>query len=285
MKLEEMMRDATDDTVVDIDCLTRGASSQGRGIRRRRRLTLATSGAACAVVATLAVSIAMSGTGPDAAVDPSVDTGTATQQDARPVTQVPLDGRATAALLRAAVGDRADGTFDAYAGQGTPHSGSADTYAEFVFAPAGQVGSGVVGVNVQDVAVLEGEPRSCQGYMRDCVVTRLPGGDLLRTYVDMAESAAGNDVRRVAELLSDARGLRIVVSATNGFDRSGNEWDVTRDTPVLTADQLRTVVTDARWAFEVPAQYAEQGAELTPYVDLDADRGDWLSPEEDAARG
>ncbi len=282
MRLEEMMRAATDDTVADLDRLTRGASTQGRGIRRRRRLAGAVTGAgvvaACAVGVSLITATDPPAPAPEAAG--SETAGPAASTAAEPAPPVPLDGRSTAALLRATVDDVAGGAVDGFAGQGIPGDGSPDTYAELVLAPTGEVGSGLVGVNVQDVSIIDGDPRTCLDFMTECTVMKLPGGDLLRTYRGPSESAAGNDVRRVAELISDARGVRVVVSATNGFSLGGNKWDVTRDATVLTNDQLVTVATDERWAFEVPAEYAEQGAGLAPYRDLDNDVT--VSPQKDA---
>ena len=287
MRLEEMMRAATDDTVADLDRLTRGASTQGRGIRRRRRLAGAVTGvgvvAACAVGVSLITATDPPAPAPAATGSETTGpetTGPAAGTAVEPAPPVPLDGRSTAALLRAMVDDVADGAVDGFAGQGSPGDGSPDTYAELVLAPTGEVGSGLVGVNVQDVAIIDGDPRTCLGFMTECSVVKLPGGDVLRTYRGPSESAAGNDVRRVAELISDARGVRVVVSATNGFSLGGNKWDVTRDASVLTADQLGTLATDERWAFDVPAEYAEQGAGLAPYRDLDNDVT--VSPQKDA---
>lgn len=273
MNLDQLMREATEDVVVDVVGLTRAARSEGRTIRRRRRVATASGVVAVAAVVAL-VPVAASLVAPDDDVRrPDASTASDTGAPAQPeeaAAPVPLDGRATAALLRVTVEEVADGGADAFAGQGGPGAASRDTYAELVLAPADRLGAGVVGVNVQDVAILDGEPRTCLGFMLDCTVTRLPGGDVLRIYRDAPDSPDGADVRRVAELLAPSRGVRVVVSATNGFDQGGNRWDVTRPQPVLTADQLRTVVLDERWAFEVPAEYAELGAALAPYDDLDA---------------
>lgn len=274
MKLDDLMRHATDDTKPDVARLTQTARSQARSIRRRRMSAVGAGVAAvstCAVVISVAASMSLSGPGPEAGRDQATSPAPAsssTQQGAGSRETVPLDGRATAALLQAAVDDLVDGTASEFAGQGPGRVGR-DTYAELTLTGTGDDGAGVVGVNVQDLEILAGQPRTCLSFMSDCTVSRLPGGDLLRAYRDQSDT--GEDVRLVAELLSASRQLRVVVSATNGFDLGGNEWEITRSEPVLTADQLRAVATDERWGFRVAAQYAEQGAALEGYRDLDSD--------------
>ncbi|MBA3781532.1 MAG: hypothetical protein H0X12_06720 [Nocardioides sp.] len=281
MKLEEMMRDATDATVVDLDRLTRGATGQGRGIRRRRRLAGVVVGAGAVAASVVAVSaLGPTGLGSDRSPDAAVE----------PAAPVPLDGPATAALLRAMVDDVADGTFDAFSGQGAP-GGSPDTHATLHLTPPAQ-GSGLVEVSVHDLTDPDyaDTSRACQRETPECTLVRLPNGDLLRTSIQRADTPAGEFLVRSAVLFSDARGLLVSVSATNGFDLGGNEdlgrseYEITRHTAVLSAEQVRTVATDTRWAFEVPAEYAEQGAELAPYRVEDSGAG-WLSPEEEAALG
>ena len=105
--------------------------------------------------------------------------------------------------------------------------------------------------------------------MLDCTRRTLPGGDLLRTYREKQDPSADPEGQRVvAEYISTRRDLRVVASATNGFERAGNEWDVTREEPVLSTDQLAEVVTEDWWGFELPARFAEEGAKLTPYQDV-----------------
>ena len=129
----------------------------------------------------------------------------------------------------------------------------------------------MVGINVQDLSILRGQPRTCLTFMADCTVTQLPDGDVLRSYRDAPDTS--DDVRLVEELVAAKRGIRVVVSSTNGFDLSGNRWNVTRAQPVLDAAQLREIVMDERWAFDVPAELADLGAALAPYEDLDARQG------------
>ena len=73
----------------------------------------------------------------------------------------------------------------------------------------------------------------------------------------------------VAEYLSTRDQLRVVASATNGFPLPEGEWDVTREEPVLTVDQLADVVTQDWWGFQLPARFADEGKELSPYEEQD----------------
>lgn len=271
MKLDTMMREATDDVVVDVQTLTQEARANGSRMRRRRHLLSASgvlAAGACVFGASVAADVATSGSGPDPA--PSATSSPARVAQQAPVaTTAPLDGRATAALLEATVLAVGDGELSKFAGQGGPDrpDHGHDTYAEFVMTPADGLGAGVVGVNVQDLSILRGQPRTCLSFMVDCTADELPGGAVLRSYRDPSDT--GSDVRMVAELLAPSRGIRVVVSSTNGFDLGANRWDITRDAPVLGAAQLRDIVLDERWGFEVPAELAERGAALSPYDDLD----------------
>ena len=98
--------------------------------------------------------------------------------------------------------------------------------------------------------------------------TTLADGSLLRTYAEHTPAAEGGiGERLVAEHLTDQ--LRVVASATNGFEGSGNHWDITRPQAVLSIDQLATVVTQEWWGFDLPAEFA--GARDVPsYEDLPA---------------
>jgi len=274
MSLHERMYDAVSDVHADADGLTAIARSRGDRIRRRRR-ALGTAGTA-AVVAAVAVGASVVAPALDRPGDRAatpLDTATASEGPSsdRP-RPVPIDGRSTAAALRAAVEDVVAGRSGAFAGQGGSGPTPADeTYAELELTPADGSGPGVVGINVQHASILGRGPIVCLGWMRECAVRELPGGDRLRTYADAPTSTpAGDGLRVVAELVSRTRDLRVVASSTNGLDLPANGWDVTRPDPVLSTDRLAEVVRREWWGFEVPARFAEAGAELAPYRDLDA---------------
>ncbi|WP_299057797.1 hypothetical protein [uncultured Nocardioides sp.] len=266
MKLDEMMHDAVAPVAVDVHDLTAAARARGTVRRRQRRLAvvLAGVGAAATIGGVAALAVPSLGGGGDPAPATVASEG---PSQASPLPDVRLDGRSTLAVLTDLLDEvGADGTTGAYAGQGAS-GGAPDTYAELHLTPEGE-GLGEVGVNVQGRDMIGIVGRTCEGYMADCSVRTLPGGDLLRLYSDTDN---GPGERRVAELLSEARGIRVVVAATNGLDLPSNRWDVTRDGTVLDDDELTAIATADVWAFRVPGEYAEQGAALTPYTDLDAE--------------
>ena len=168
------------------------------------------------------------------------------------------------------------GTGSDFAGQGPEQDGYSgrDTFGEFAFSPADGSGDGKVGVNVQDPSILADNERGisarkgfvCTDWMETCRVTTLADGSLLRTYAEHTPAVEGGTGERlVAERLTDQ--VRVVASATNGFEGPGNHWDITRPQAVLSIDQLTTVVSQEWWGFELPAEYA--GARDVPsYEDL-----------------
>ncbi|HWM05642.1 MAG TPA: hypothetical protein VNP92_25150 [Actinophytocola sp.] len=280
MQMHEHMSDAVADVHADTERLTGAARAIGGRTRRRRRVGAIGAVAAAGVLAVgLAVTVQGEGPAPStpAATDPS-DSGP--PSDAPDRGTVPIDGRSTAAALRAAVLAVTEGETTAYAGQsGFPVSnpddeaadGMADTWAEFELTPASGGGPGVVSVNVQHSSILDGFPFDCSAeWMVDCQVQELPGGDRLRTYSDEpTPTAEGDGLRVVAEYFSTRRELRVLAAATNGFDLPNNQWDVTRPEPVLTVDQLADVVTEDWWGFELPARFADEGQQLDPYDEID----------------
>ncbi len=269
MKLHEQMSDAVADVHPDTERLTGAARAIGGRTRRRRRIGAIGAVAAAGVLAA-GIAVAASNGGPapspPVATDPSNGPGPSTGTE---IQTVPIDGRAAAAALRAAVLDVVDGETTAYAGQGGHGTPINETYAEFELTPAtGGGGRGVVGVNVQPATILDGH-HGCTQWMLDCTTRKLPGGALLRTYRDQpVPTAEGDGQRVVAEFISVPHDLRVVASSTNGFDLPANEWDVTRPDPVLSIDQLSDVVTEDWWGFDLPARFAEEGAELAPYEEL-----------------
>lgn len=281
MKLHDQMDAATASTTADLDRLFRDSRRQGSALRRRRQ-SLSAVGAAAAVAMVagagyLAIDTSDPGTGQvaDLAADPTMSPSASAEPGP---SRVPLSGRSTAAALEAAIDELADGEFGGFAGQGgpgDPGSPSPDTYAELEFTPSDGTGLGVVGVNVQDGSILEDDPFTCgQSFMVDCAVRTLPDGDRIRTYQDQpVTTSEGDGIRVVAELLTRDRSLRVVASATNGFDLPSNQWDVTRPAPVLTTAQLSEIVAQPWWGFQIPAEYDEAGRALSPYEDLDANVG------------
>ena len=277
------LRERMHDTVghhhhADLDTLAAQARSHGTSLRRRRRLAVAGSAVAVvALVATTGVAGAglladrrtelqqhpdLTNEGPPAPA-PAADTTRAT-------------GRTTAAALYAAVTELVPGTGSEFAGQGPEQDGASgtDTFGEFAFSPADGTGDGNVQVNVQDSSILDDDERGisaregfvCTEWMETCRVETLADGSLLRTYAEHTPAAEGGiGERLVAEHLTDQ--LRVVASASNGFEGSGNHWDITRPQAVLSIDQLATVVTQEWWGFDLPAEFA--GARDVPsYEDL-----------------
>ena len=255
------LRDRMHDTVshhhADLPALAAQARRQGTSLRRRRRRAMA--GSAVAVVA-VAATAAVAGAGlladhqtgsrlpvaGDGSGAPPVPT-----RVHRADATVQATGRTTVAALYAAVTDLVPGKGTDFVGQGPEESGpiGSDTYGEMAFAPADGSGAGRVGVNVQSAHILDDPQRGitarqgfvCVDWMESCQVSTLPDGSMLRTYAEHSAAAGGGTGERlVAEHLIGQ--LRVVASASNGFEGPSNEWDLTRPDAVLTTDQLTTVV-------------------------------------------
>ncbi len=265
------LRDRMHDTVshhhADLATLTARARLQGTSLRRRRRQAVV--GSALALVALVAAT-GVAGAGllanrhTEHQQHPDV-TSEGPPAPAPAADTTPATGRVTAAALYAAVTDLVRGTGTDFAGQGPEQGGAStrNTYAEFTFSPADGSGEGEIGVNVQDPSILDDNERGisaregfvCTEWMDTCQVTTLADGSLLRTYAEHTPAAEGGiGERLVAELLTDQ--IRVVASATNGFDGSLNHWDITRPQAVLSIDQLTTVVTQEWWGFDLPAEFA-----------------------------
>lgn len=142
------------------------------------------------------------------------------------------------------------------------------------FTPAGGRPTTSLFLNVQPVPRTEVPADvTCGGdYERyaDCVVTTLPAGDVLRTYVDVG-SESPDYVRRVAEVRSPARGLRVIVASSNTLD---GETGIAGVEPGLSVAQLTEVVTQPWWQLRrLPVEYVEAGERLAPYRDQGASRG------------
>ncbi len=157
------------------------------------------------------------------------------------------------------------GTTSDYFGQssGPPEAGvsSGDYYAQLVFDDG--AGAGEVGLNVQFDG---GFVSTCEEstWAVWCRSRVLPEGGRLTTYGEESPAAGGTHVRRVADLLRPD-GVRVVVSASNGFDLSANRYDVRRPEPAFTVAQLVTVVRRGFWGHTLPGRYLEAGEQLRPF--------------------
>jgi hypothetical protein len=269
MKLHEQMSDAVADVHPDTDTLTQEARERGGRIKRQRRLA-SIGGVAAVAILGAAIAVAVPGNDPGSSKAPVADGSNEAPPVEEPPGKVAIDGRSAAAALSAAVLEVQDGEQTAYVGQGGSDTQVKETYAELELAPTTGGGPGIVGVNVQPSSILDGFPFECTEWMVDCQIRELGDGARLRTYSDVpVPTADGDGVRVVAEYFAPERGLRVVASATNGFELPENQWDVTRSEPVLSIDQLVEVVTQDWWGFRIPARFADEGAQLTPYEERD----------------
>lgn len=284
MNLRDHMEDAVGNTSADLGRLSQDSRRVGTKRRRYRQVLGGVSVAAATAVAFSAVHAATgdsgAGRGPVAGdISAAATTTPSAEPSASPdAGVVPLTGRSTVAALRASIDEQSQGAYGGFAGQGgVAEQQSRDTYGEVEFTPSDGTGVGVVRVNVQDGSILDGSAFNCaQAWMVDCQVRTLANGDRLRTYQEEpVRTAEGDGLRLTAELLTNDRSLRVVASATNGFELPSNQWDVTRPQPVLTTTQLSEIVSQALWSFQIPRAYASEGQELSPYTDLDA-QGGWI---------
>jgi len=274
MKLSEYLHDAVDDVTADLDALTNDARHDGLRQQRRRQV-VGVVGASAAVAAIVGGTFLLQlGTEapPKDDTSPSVAAAPDDLPDDLSGETAPATGRMTAAALMAAVDEVADGTFANFAGQDSrgnppPYDAGVDAFGEFEFTPT-DGGAGEVQVNVQPIEILYGNDdlppaeSKCRKWMHVCSVSTLPNGDILRTWRDDLQG-----IRLVAEVLSEARGLRVVASATNGFDL-GDEWDATRPDAVLSTEQLTDVVSQPWWGLELPEEFVEPGDNLAGYEQL-----------------
>ena len=264
--LRAQMHHTVDHQQTDLVALTSRARQQGTTLRRRHRFAVA--GSALAVVAVLgAGAVAAAVLLPDASVVtqdvPVADQGRTVQkpQKSKPAHRArttTATGRSTAAALYAAVTDVVPGTGSAFAGQG-PFESSPDSYGEFAFAPGDGSGAGEVGVNVQDKSIIAdqiaGQRLVCLDWMEACRVSTLPDGSLLRTYAEHSASVSGGTGERLVAERVVGR-VRVVASATNGFELPANDWDITRPEAVLSTEQLTAVVSQPWWGFELPVEFS-----------------------------
>lgn len=248
MNLHEEMRVV----VAHLDPEPGRIAAQARATGRRRRRRTQTVGVLAAVAVLGGLATTQVGGGGTRAVDPAgrttgdTTTQTPTTDSAPSPASRATGGHLTVSALRGAIEEVSAGSFSDFRGQDVGD----ELYGELTFAPSDGLGAGTVGVNVQPGSILDGDAFACTEWMVDCSVRTLPGGERLRTYQD-ADTAAGGQ-RWVAERLTRDRSLRVVAAALNGFDLPANEFDVRREAPVLTKDQLVAVVTQDVWSLPMP---------------------------------
>ena len=274
------LRDRMHDTVghhhTDLADLAARARHQGTSLRhRRRRAIVGSAAAAVAVAATAGVAGAGLLAHPQTEHQEPAATNEGPPPAPEPAGTTQATGRTTVAALYAAVTEILPGTGSDFAGQGpAPHDDGHYAYGVLAFSPADGSGAGEVGLNVQPASILAAPERGltaragfvCVDWMESCEVSTLPDGSLLRTYAIHTPAVGGGTGERLtAERLTDQ--MRVVASATNGFEKAGNHWDITRPQAVLSSTQLATVVTQEWWGFELPAEFA--GARDVPsYTEL-----------------
>ena len=273
-KLRSAMAEAVAPAHADMDHLVAAARRRGMGIRRRRQALRAVGVAAALATVMLAPSVVAGdreqvrgpATAGAAGTDPvTLDT----------TTTDPFDGRSTAAALLYAVGLAEEGTATGFHGQGDP-AVFGETYAYFRFTPSGSETAGEVAINVQPnffgSTVKPGDApaertAACQSWMQHCSSSLLPDGSRLTSYDDRSGHGDKRGVRRVVSLYR-TDGVRLLASASNGYDVTEKDERITRDDPVLTTDQLTTVVEQAWWGARLPHVFTEQGNDLQPYTQI-----------------
>jgi hypothetical protein len=272
-RLRSAMADAVAPAVPDTELLVSTARRRGMGIRRRRQALGAVGVAAALGLAVLAPTVIAGDNGSNGTVADSVTVGPA-QATFDPDKTSGITGRSTAAALLYALGAQVPGTAADFRGQGSggepPH-----TYAVFRFTPEGSQAAGEVGINVQhfgDDVTKPGDDASdkvgrCDSFMENCLATTLPDGSKLITYDDRSDYQGKNGFRRVADLYRPD-GVRVVASASNGFDITERDEQIIGDQPVLTTDQLVAIVSEPWWGAELPTYFAAQGDTLKPYDEI-----------------
>ncbi|MGY2876786.1 hypothetical protein ACVW00_003976 [Marmoricola sp. URHA0025 HA25] len=292
--LRAAMAEAVAPTHPDTDQLVSSARRRGMGIRRRRQ-ALGTFGVAAALgLAVLAPSVVAGDHGRHATDAMQVGTTAVAfdAQDTRPVT-----GRSAAAALLYAVGLTAQGNgTDFRSAVDNPRANGpyVESYTLFRFTPAGSDTSGEVAVNVQpNFAGDPNDPKpgdhttladaQCQSWMQRCTFTRLDDGSKLTTYDDTSSHGSAG-IRRVAALYRPD-GVRVVASASNGFDVTELDEKIARDEPVLTTDQLVAIVGQPWWGAELPAYFSNEGEKLSPYSDRSAPANVTPTAGEPSSRG
>lgn len=266
MLLHDTMNDAVADVSTDLGALAAASQRQGLSIRRRRH-ALSTLGA----IAAAAVLVAGTWSVLPGEVEPE-EAATADSSAAAVTTPLsgetaPITGRGMAAALAAAVGGVADGTSTRFQGSVDDIAGTAkEAMGALLFLPETGTGpAGQVMINLQPLNSIGKPPYTCDaGFMTDCAVRALPGGDILRTYHDNGDTEFGADSQRaVAEVLSPGRRLRVVVFAMNT-----NPWDAGayRYQSVLDTEQLGDIAVRPWWSrTQLPREYVNAGSQLANF--------------------
>ena len=263
MKLHDSLDHAVSDVSADLPALVVASRNQGLSIRRRRRSLAAVGSVAAATVLAVGAYVLAPG---DGSPDHST-TEVATEPEAPLSGQTaPITGRGAVAALMAAVDEVADGTFDGL--QGSERGPLGDSLAAVRLQPDADAGpAGLVLINIDRLRSPTGKTTyGCESYMSACAVRQLPNGDILRTYSDSDPGEWGPGYQRlVAEVLSPARRMRLILGAanTNPF-----ESEKVRAAPVLSTEQLVAVATQPWWhPKRLPREYVEAGKQLTGYND------------------
>lgn len=283
MKLKDALEDAVSDTTVDVPALVWSARRDGLATRRRRRV-LAGVGIAGVLALVGGVSwVALSGDDDGSAHDPQFVAAPVDTPDELSGLTGPVTGRGAVAALVASVSDATEGDdsrfahFRGNAGDGAGVGPEGEPMAEFLYT-SDDAAPGLVLIDLQPLDGPIGDylgppPYTCdQPFMKECTVVDLPGGDALRTYVDRASGSDPGFERNVAELISQSRGMRLVLGAST---TTISEEHVVRSDPPLTIDQLSQVAEQPWWSMTtLPVEYLQQGADLPSYEPMCADQHD-----------
>ncbi|CAB4720694.1 unannotated protein [freshwater metagenome] len=194
--------------------------------------------------------------------------------------EIPATARGVAAALTWAVAEQRDGSAGDHRGQtGEPYPvrrsdyrgpGDApidfrtDFYGELQWRDADGLGVSVVQINLQFDRT---DDPGCEAGLASCETTTLPDGSLLSASTSTRESEDGTGIQRTVDLLRPD-GVRIAVSATNGFDLAGGDWDVTRPEPPLTLAQLQQIAELDFWGATLPQSFVL--AQLPGYERIDS---------------
>ncbi len=249
--LRELMHETVDHEHANLVRLASRARTRGTSLRRRRRVAAA--GASLGVLAVAATGLVMAGVLPGAPrpaevaapADPTPPVPSSTWAPDSPgctdlradlrYTSVPEAGKA----LKDAVLSLADGSatvIDSARASATCHAAAA-VRASIAFAPADGSSAGRVSVSydpeVSTVSGVRGRDyvSTCYDEMRDCQITTLADGSVLRTYRAQLSLADGDWALLVADRLADD----YVISVHAQWPR-GEE-------AVLTAEELAELST------------------------------------------
>jgi len=272
MDLKSALEAAVADVVTDVPDLAWRARRAGLAARRRRRAMAAVGAvAATALVGGMAWEILPGADGGGRTVQDTfyatapVDPSQALSGVTRPLTE-----RGVVAALAASVDEISsnDARFAALGG-----SAGLEPTARFLFSDDSEDG-GLVQLSLQPLehdGDLSGGPVGapsyvCETNMGECRVTDLASGATLRTYVDTVSVSAAGYRRNVAELIDQARGVRVLLWASASTE---DQTHVVRHSPPLTTDQLARVAQQPWWSLDtLPREYVAQGEHLPGFRPL-----------------